>query len=152
MAIFTAYDQRALAANTTKSLILLIPAVKIVLTHVDISMDASAAAAGVRFDLYRVTTLGSPSGSNFTPVKTHPGDSASGLTTTNCRVNLTAEPTTVEVIQSWYVQPFGGLLPLDAVLDREIVGPASGSGIGLRYVNPVGGSTANVAVGLFWAE
>jgi hypothetical protein len=152
VAIYTANDQRALVATTTKSLILLIPVVKIMLVHVDISMDASAAAAGVRFDLYRVTSLGSAAGTNFTPVKYHPSDSASALTTTNCRVNLTVEPSSVEIIESWYVQPFGGLLPLDAVFDREIVGPPGGAGLGLRYVNPGGGSTANVAVGLSWAE
>jgi hypothetical protein len=149
VAIYTQYDQRALVASTTKSLLLINPVPKIILTHIDISMDGSAAAQGVRFDLYRVVTIGSAAGTTVTPVKTVPGDSAATATVLN---NLTVEPTTVEVIQSWYVQPFGGLLPLDAVLDREIVAPAGGARVGLRYVNPGGGSTANVAVGLFWAE
>lgn len=149
MAIYTVNYQGALAANTTKSLLLLNPVPKIALTHIDISLDGNAAAAGVRFDLYRVTTLGSPTGTTGTQIKTYASDASSTVTSL---VNLTAEPSAVEVIQSWYVQPFGGLLPLDAVLDHEIVAPAAGARLGLRYVNPAGGATCNVQVGLFWNE
>jgi hypothetical protein len=149
MAIYTVNNQGALVANTTKSLILLNPVAKLSLTHIDISMDGSAAAAGVRFDLYRVTTLGSAAGTTATVIKTYASDSASAVTGLTA---LTTEPTAVEVVQSWYVQPFGGLLPLDAVLDHEVVAPAAGSRIGLRYVNPSGGATCNYQVGLFWSE
>ena len=151
MAIYSASVQgTSLVANTTASLILLAPVSKILLTHVDISLDANAAAAGVRFDLYRVVTLGSAAGTTFTPVLNNPSDSASA---TGALTNLTTEPTTVQIIQSWYIQPFGGLLPLDAVLDHEIVTPPSSPArIGLRYVNPTGGATCHVAAGLFWSE
>ena len=150
MAIYTAYASAALVATSTKSIILLNPvSTKMTLTHIDISMDGNAAAAGVAFELYRVTTLGSAAGTAFTPRKTFDGD---GAATVTALTNLTVEPTTVDPLQSWFLQPFGGCLPLDAVLDREFSAPAAGARLGIRYVNPTGGTTCNYRVGLFWSE
>ena len=50
MAIYTVIAQGALVANTTKSLILLNPVPKVLLTHLDVSIDGSASAKGVRID------------------------------------------------------------------------------------------------------
>ena len=149
MAIYTVNANGALVANTTKSMILLNPVAKLLITHLDVSFDESAAAKGVRVDLYRVTTLGSAAGTSQTPKKFYEPDGASAVTTL---VNLTTEPTAVDVIQSWYVQPFGGLLPLDAVLDHEVGAAAGGARLGLRWVNPSGGSTCNYQAGLAWSE
>lgn len=149
MAIYTINAQGALTANATKSLLLLNPVPKVLLTHLDVSIDGSASAKGVRFDLYRVTTLGSAAGTSQTPKKAYEPDGASAAT---ALINLSTEPTAVDVLQSWYLQPFGGVLIVDAVLDHEIGAAAAGARLGLRYVNPAGGSTDNYQVGLFWSE
>lgn len=149
MAIYTVIAQGTLVANTTKSLILLNPVPKVLLTHLDVSIDGSASAKGVRIDLYRVTTLGSAAGTSQTPKKAYEPDGAS---TATALVNLTTEPTAVDVLQSWYLQPFGGVLILDSVLDHEVGAAAGGARLGLRYVNPSGGSVDNITANLWWAE
>ncbi|MFI1535565.1 hypothetical protein [Streptomyces anandii] len=121
-----------LSASSTKSLILLAPGSPgLRLTEVGVSMDGSAAAQGVQIDLYRVATLGSPAGSSATPAKltdeNAPSASASALTA------LTTEPTSVTILRSWMVAPFGGLFGMQEVLDREVGAASSGARIGLRY-------------------
>jgi len=136
----------ALTANATKSLLLIPPGANswFTATEVAVSIDDSAPKAGVGIELYAVTTLGSPAGTTFTPVLTRRGG-GNVAQTGAALTQLTAEPTTVEVLKDWYVQPFGGLMVIQNPLGRE---PQSASGttlrFGLRYVNPTGGSTANI--------
>src|ERR1051325_4044119 len=128
----------ALTANATKSLWLLNPASDFLLVaEVSVSMDASATAAGVGFELYRVTTIGTPAGSSYTPVKVNRQGDAAAATTT-ALTSLSAEPTAVEIICEWFIQPFGGLLVLQYPLGREPLAAAAGNRIGLRYITPAG--------------
>jgi hypothetical protein len=85
----------ALAASGTKSLILINPTNSYWLTELGVSFNASSASAGVLFELYRTTTIGTPAGSAFTPVKGNM--SADQSATVTALVNLTTEPTAVEV-------------------------------------------------------
>jgi hypothetical protein len=56
---------------------------------------------------------------------------------------LTAEPSAIEIIRTWYVQPFGGLVMVQFPLGREPRGVGgSGNRIGLR-VTTATGSTPN---------
>jgi hypothetical protein len=134
----------ALSANATKSIILIPPSSSSLFTIVEIgfSIDSSVAAPAIGLELYAVTTLGSPAGTNFTPVLVKRGTSITAQTG-NGLINLSTEPTTVEVIKDWFVPPTG-LLVVQFPLGRE---PESFTGtsnrIGLRYVNPSTGSTAN---------
>ncbi|MER8030726.1 hypothetical protein ABTZ78_17405 [Streptomyces bauhiniae] len=133
-----------LTASATKSLILLAPGTPgLRLTELGVSFDGSTAAQGVQVDLYRVATLGSPTGTNTTPAKltdeNAPAASASALTA------LTAEPTAVTVLRSWMVAPFGGLLALQEVLDREVGAASSGARLGLRYTTAAGVTPGCVA-------
>ena len=128
----------ALTAATTKSLWLLNPVGDFFLiAQFGVSMDASAAAAGVGFELYRVTTIGSAAGTTYVPVKVNrQGDAAAAGSTAVAPV--TTEPTAVEIIAEWFLQPFGGLFDIQYPLGREPLGAAAGQRIGLRYTTPTG--------------
>lgn len=120
-----------LTAASTKSLILLNPATnRAVLTEVSISLNGSAAGTAVQFDLYRVTTLGSPTGTSTTALLLDPATQAA---TTTALTVLTAEPTTVSVLDSWQVQELGGLFVIQYPLGREPVLAAAGARVGIRY-------------------
>jgi hypothetical protein len=133
-----------LTSAATKSLILLAPGTPgLRLTELGVSCDGSTAAQGVQIDLYRVATLGSPAGSSATPAKltddNAPAASATALTA------LSAEPTSVTILRSWMVAPFGGLLALQEVLDREVGAITSGARLGLRYTTASGVTPGCVA-------
>ncbi len=121
---------------TAASLILLQPGVsKVLVTEIGISLDGSAPSPSVRFDTYRVTTLGSPvgTGGTQTPIQEDVND---GPSSTSALINLTTEPTTKVLMRSWYIQPFGGLFVLQFPLGREPVLASNshgGVGLGLQY-------------------
>jgi len=125
----------ATTANATKSLWLVNPVTnRFVVAEISVSFDGSSAAAGIGIELYRTTTLGSPTGTSTTPVKvTDPNSAAADATSLT---TLTAEPTAVEILAEWFVSPFGGLLDVQYPLGREPGVAAAGARIGLRYVTP----------------
>jgi hypothetical protein len=126
----------ALTASATKSLWLLNPASDFfLLAQFGISLDASAASAGVGVELYRTTTLGTPAGTAATITKVNRIGDTAAATTTGLTV-LTTEPTAVEVLADWFIQPFGGLFDVQYPLQREPLSAAAGQRIGLRYVTP----------------
>jgi hypothetical protein len=125
-----------LTAAATKSLWLLNPVSDFfVLAQLAVSFNAAAASATVAIELYRTTTLGTPTGTTATFTKVNRVADAATPTTTGL-VNLTAEPTAVEILADWEIQPFGGLLDLQYPLQREPIGAAAGQRIGLRAVTP----------------
>lgn len=134
----------ALSGNATKSLILINPAtVGFRITELGISFDQSSSATAVRVDLYRVVTIGSAAGGTATIVKANsPSDAAAqstGLTA------LTTEPTTVEILRSWFIQQFGGLLVLPFPLGREPAAAGTGQRLGLRAITPASVTPNTVA-------
>ncbi|MCX5239821.1 hypothetical protein OG824_31930 [Streptomyces prunicolor] len=133
-----------LTASATKSLILLAPGTPgLRLTELGVSLDGSSALQGVQIDLYRVATLGSPAGSSATPAKLT--DDSTPAATATALTALSAEPTSVTILRSWMVSPFGGLLALQEVLDREVGAITSGSRLGLRYTTASGVTPGCVA-------
>lgn len=126
-----------LTTAATKSLILANPAVDaFVVIQVSISLDnVTTDAEPVLFDLYRTVTLGTPAGTTATVVKYDPSDASAGTTGLT---SLTTEPTSVEIIDSWYVSPHSGLLVIQWPLGREPRAAAAGSRIGLRYTTVSG--------------
>jgi hypothetical protein len=125
-----------LTASATKSLWLLNPVSDFfVIAQVAGSFKASAASDTVGMELYRTTTLGTPAGTTATFSKVNRVGDAAAPTTTGL-VNLTTEPTAVEVLADWEIQPFGGLLDVQYPLQREPIGAAAGQRIGLRVITP----------------
>lgn len=148
MALFSVPTGKVtLSSASTKSLILLAPTPKCTLRKITISLDGSAAAAAVEFDLYRVVTLGSPTGTSTTPLLADPSTQAAG---SSALTALTAEPTTVSVLDAEYVQPLGGLLADWQPFGAEVIAAASGSRVGLRYVTASGVTPDCLAT--FWFE
>lgn len=128
----------ALSASATKSMWLVAPAtVDFVVTEFSISFDSSAASTAVRVDLYRTTTLGSPAGTTGVLVPSNNPDGHAALST--ALTALSAEPTTVQIIKSWFIQPCGGTYTLQHPLGREPAAAVTNAGrIGLRAVTPTG--------------
>lgn len=125
-----------LTSAATKSLILINPATAAIkVREIDISLDGSTAATGVQFDLYRVATLGSPAGTTATPAQADERDIAAQSTALSA---LSAEPTSVTVLASWYLQELGGMLTLPFPFGAEPIGKGGGARIGLRYVTASG--------------
>jgi hypothetical protein len=142
----------ALSASATKSLWLLDPVTNgFSITEIGVSFDGSAAATAVRIDLYQVSSIGSPAGTTATVNKFV--DTNIGAATTTGLTALSAEPTTVAVLQNWFLTPFSGLLEIQYPLGRE---PGAGAGLttnrlGLRAVTP-SGVTPNVVSHVVWQE
>ena len=126
-----------LTTAATKSLILLNPAVDgFAIIQVSISLDnVTTDAEPVLFDLYRTVTLGTPAGTTGTQVKFVPATASAGTTSLT---SLTTEPTSVEIIDSWYISPHSGLFVLQYPLGREPKAAAAGSRMGLRYTTKSG--------------
>lgn len=127
----------ALSASATKSMWLLDPVTNpIIICELGISFDGSAAATAVRVDLYVVTTLGSPAGTTGTLVKW--SDQSLPSATTTALTALSAEPTTVSILASWFLTPAGGLLDIQYPLNREpgTAAAATTNRLGLRCVTP----------------
>lgn len=125
-----------LSASATKSLWLLNPATDFFLiAQFGVSFNASASSSTVAVELYRTTTLGTPTGTSATFTKINRVGDAASPTTTGL-VNLTAEPTAVEVLADWEIQPFGGVIDIQYPLQREPLSAAGGQRIGLRCTTP----------------
>lgn len=136
-------------ASSTKSLWLLNPVTnQASIIGIDVSMDGSAAAASVQFDLYVVTTIGSAAGTTATVNKMNPGVPAASTTGLTA---LSTEPTTVVVLASWYVTPFGGLFPYQLPLGREFVMAGAGSRWGFRYIT-ASGVTPDIISNVYFEE
>lgn len=127
----------ALSASTPKTLILINPTITFRVTELGISFNASAATNAVTVDLYRTTTLGSPGGTAATFVRDNDSADTGSSNTASSFVNVTPEPTAVEIIRSFYVQPFGGLVVIQFPLGREpMMSGTSTNRIGVRVTTP----------------
>lgn len=125
----------ALSASATKSLWLINPATPgFRLTEVAVSFDASTASVAPRVELYRITTIGPATGTNTPPIRVNaPLEIASQST---AQTVITSEPTAVEVLRQWFIQPGGGLVVLQYPLGREPAAAGGGQRIGLRVITP----------------
>lgn len=138
-ALYHVGGAKTVAASETKSLWLLNPTGDgIKLAEIGVSGDGSAAVKGTKLELYRVTTLGTPAGTSDTPRKQSAvGDAGAAQTT--ALINLTTEPTAVELIGGpWFIRTDGGVLVIQWPLGREPFGAPAGARIGLRYTTPTG--------------
>ena len=129
----------SLSASATKSLWLLDPVTNpITIVEWGVSFDQSSSSTAIEVDLYVVTSIGAPAGTSTTPVKWL--DQNSPVATTTALTALSAEPTTVSILASYFIQPFGGTWTVQYPLQRE-PGTAAGATtnrVGLRVVTPVG--------------
>ena len=118
------FDDRALAAGAVQTLVQFVaPATsRLRVVELSISFDgATATAVPVDVDLLRQTTAGTASAG--TVVKWDEADPAPSPT---AQVAFTAEPTAGDVLASWDVPAYGGLLVVQYGDGREPVVAASG--------------------------
>lgn len=131
----------ALSASTTKHLWLLnSPATTgkpLKPTKLHLGFDGSSALPSIRWQLYRVTTLGSPAGTTGTIVK-YSDPTNPNTPPTTALVALTTGPTAIEVLEENYLTPFGGTLIMDFPDGKEPFGIASGQRMGFCVVVPAG--------------
>lgn len=129
----------SLSASTTKTIIYVNPAVvDITINEVGLSFDSPSAATAVEVDLYRTTNATGAAGSSFTPVKTTKPGSGGTAAQSTALIDLTVEPTAVEVLRTWFVSPASGLMVLQFPLGKEPISLGGGQPIGLRVITPAG--------------
>jgi hypothetical protein len=130
----------ALTASTTKHLWLLAsPATTgkpIKLTKFHLGFDGASAVPSIRWQIYRVTTIGTPVGTTATPVKY--GDSGLLAALTTALTNLSTPPTAYEVLEENYLTPFGGTLIMDFPDGKEPHTAANGQRLGCALIIPAG--------------
>jgi hypothetical protein len=120
----------------------------------DVTFDSANLGAGVQIQLFRATG-GIPTATTYTPNKeTADAQTASGMAsawTSTGSTAVTATPTGVTVVRTWYVSPASGLLTQWS-LSREVYMPAGSTNwVGLRISTPSGVSP-DVAYNAAWAE
>lgn len=140
----------ALSASSTKTLWLANPVTNgFVPTQIMVSFDSSSAVVAPAFEFYRVVTIGSAAGSMATVVKYN--DPNAHIPTTTGLTSLTAEPTTVEVLEEYYLQPAGGLYVIQYPLGAEPGAVGGGQRLGLRVITQAS-VTPNVRSTLVFRE
>lgn len=138
------------AAGTKSSWLLNPVSRSIKIVEISISYDSAVSGAGFAVELYRVTTLGSPAGTTYTPVKISGGADTSACATT-ALIALGTEPTAIETLAEWMIQPFGGVLLLQYPQTREPFTAQAGQRIGIRTSTPAGATTCN-SRGYVWFD
>lgn len=138
----------SVAASSTKSCWLLDPVADgFTIVEFSVSGNLGALSVPVQVDLYIATTLGSPTGTSTTPYALNP--LSVGITAdTTALTALTAEPTTKQLIASWYAQPIDKMIDKQYPLQREITQLGAGLRVGLQVVTPSG--VAPTLVGHVW--
>lgn len=138
-------------AATTKSHWLLNPVSRsIKIVELCVSFDSAVSGAGFAVELYRVTTIGSAAGTTYTPVKVNGGADVAACATT-ALIALGTEPTAVETLAEWMVQPFGGNVLLQYPQTREPFTAQAGQRLGIRTSTPAGATTCN-SRGYVWFD
>lgn len=143
-----------LTANATTTIWMLSPVTNpYSIVEFGVSFNASVSSVPIQVDLYVAASVGSSAGSSASV--RFLGSTTTAATTT-ARQNFTAEPnpTTKQLIQSWFVQPFGGVLDIQYPLGREglsaIGGNTTTDQIALQCVTPAG--VAPWALSYVWFE
>ena len=127
--VVTRFDDQALAAATVETLVQFVApsSARLRVVEFAISFDGtSATAVPVDVDLLRQTTAGTAAAG--TVVK---WDESDPTPTPTSQISFTAEPTAGDVLASWDVPAYNGLLVMQYAEGREPIVAASGR-IGLR--------------------
>ena len=130
-----------LTAGTTQTIWMLSPVTNpLTIVEWGISFNASVSALPIQVDLYTAASVGTSAGSS---ASVRALGSTTTTATSTARVNFTVEPnpTTKQLVQSWYVQSFGGVLDIQYPLGREngaIGGSTTTDQIGLQVTSPAG--------------
>lgn len=153
MAVFGITGSLALAANTANQVIFGVvgnATTDASATWLDITCDAAAPAQGIQVQLFRATG-GPPTGTTYTPNKLS-GDAqiVSGMTSAWVPP-ITATPTGVTPIKTWYASPAGGLLVQYPLKREDYMPAAAASWVGVR-VSTVTGVSPNLAFNFSWDE
>jgi hypothetical protein len=131
-------SNKALTANATQTLLQLAPSANtpFAIDTLYVSMDSSAAATAVRFQLVTQTTAGTGAVSPPTPTKKDPNvNRAATVTVTH---NHSAEPTLGVIIKDFYLQPFGGIAHIAYPIGKEMKALEGGDRLALRCITPTG--------------
>jgi hypothetical protein len=142
----------SLSGGATKSLWLLDPVTApFSIVEFGVSFNASVSTVPVEVDLYIAASVGSAAG---TSASVYALGSTTVSATTTALSSLSTEPSTKYLVQSWYVQPFGGILDIQYPLGREGMSAIGGSTttdrIGLQVTTPSG--VAPSAISYVWFE
>jgi hypothetical protein len=155
MAVYGITGFLALAANTANQVICGVVSGSAgtdgAVTWLDITMDAAAPAQGVKIELFRATG-GIPTLTSYTPNRLSADAQALATGMASAWVPpVTATPTGVTVIKTWYVNPAGGLLAQWPLKREDYMPAATTDWIGVR-ASTVTGVSPDLAFNFSWDE
>ena len=110
-----------------------------------VSCNASVSSLPVQIDLYTSASVGSSAG-NSASVRSLGSTTTTSTTTARSGFTVEPNPSTKQLVASWMLQPFGGILDIQYPLGREqgAIGGATTTGrIALQATAPAG-TTLNV--------
>lgn len=121
----------------------------VAIIEIGISMDnVTTNAEPVKCELYRVTTIGTPTG---TTGIINALDEAYEASSTTVLTQLTAEPSAITNICGWYIQPNSGLIVIQYPLGREPRAKAAGARLGLKVITATNVTPLFTSY-VYWAE
>ncbi len=111
--------QTGLAAGVTQTVWMLNPVTApFAIVEFGVSFNASVSAIPVQIDLYIAASVGAAAGSSAS-VRSLGSTTVAATTTAIANLTVEPNPTTKQLVQSWYIQPFGGALDVQYPLGRE---------------------------------
>lgn len=139
------------AANTTKTLVAVMPALgaDLDLYEIGVSADGTTGTAlALVVELLAISAIGT--GTSVTPSQDF---GASGSSSGTAAYTHTVEPTIVSggTIRSWYMTPNQPTVVYQFPLGRE-TNRGTGVGYAVRVTNPTSGTTVNVRGWVGWVE
>lgn len=150
MSIYVARATATLSASTTRTIVQILAGTQpLRVKELGVSFDGTdASLTPIQVDLVRQTSGGTASATSQVPLEQQEIGPTS-LTTYRAGFSST-EPTTTDVIRSWYVTPAGGLLVMQFPLgDEPVVGSAGR--LAIRCITG-SGTTPNVAAYIVFDE
>jgi hypothetical protein len=150
MTMYVANATATLSASTTRTIVQLLSSTQpLRIKELGVSFDGTdASLTPIKVDLVRQTSGGTASTTGGVPLEQQEIGPTS-LTTYRAGFSST-EPTTTDVIRSWYVTPAGGLFVMQFPLGDEPVVGSSGR-IALRCITG-SSTTPNVAAYIVFDE
>lgn len=144
----------ALTAGATNTVWMLNPVTNpFAIVEFGVAFNASVSTAPIQVDLYVAASVGAAAGTSAS-VRNLGSTTVSATTTAIANLTIEPNPTTKQLVQSWYIQPFGGALDIQYPLGREglsaIGGNTTTGRIALQCTSPAGVSVS--VLSYVWLE
>lgn len=153
-AVFGITGSLALTANTANQVVFGVVSAgatsDAIITWLDVTMDASTPAQGVKAELVRYAS-GPPTATTYTPNRLSAAAQSVAATMIAWTPPITVTPGTATPLKTWYLPPTGGVLIQWPLAREAYLLPGTNVWTGLR-VSTQAGVSPNLAFNFNWSE